>query len=227
MPHPEPHRSNRSGWLRAAVLGANDGIVSTASLLLGIASAGGERWDIMLAGAAAVVAGAFSMAAGEYVSVKSQADIEAADLAVEARALANDSDGELEELAAIYQARGLRPALARKVAAQLTAFDALGAHARDEIGITDTAAPRPLQAAISSGASFTLGALLPLSVVALGASGAGIALCSLTALALLGALAAAVGGAPRWRGALRVLFWGALAMAATALTGKLFGILAP
>jgi VIT1/CCC1 family predicted Fe2+/Mn2+ transporter len=224
--HREGHRTSRTGWLRAAVLGANDGIVSTASLVVGIAAAGATREDILLAGVAGAVAGALSMAAGEYVSVSSQADTERADLALERTELAADEDGEQRELAAIYVRRGLEPALARTVAQQLMAHDALGAHARDELGLSEQLAARPLQAALASAATFAVGALLPIFAVMLPplvwvvpvAAGA-----SLMCLAALGALAAQVGGGSAWRGAARVAFWGALAMLATAAVGALFG----
>ena len=224
--HREGHRTSRTGWLRAAVLGANDGIVSTASLVVGVATAGATRADILLAGVAGAVAGALSMAAGEYVSVSSQADTERADLALERIELAADEDAEQRELAAIYVRRGLEPALARTVAQQLMAHDALGAHARDELGLSDQLAARPLQAALASAATFAVGALLPILAVMLPppvwvvpvVSGA-----SLLCLVALGALAAQVGGGSAWRGAVRVAFWGALAMLATAGAGALFG----
>ena len=224
--HREGHRTSRTGWLRAAVLGANDGIVSTASLVVGVAAAGAVREDILLAGVAGAVAGALSMAAGEYVSVSSQADTERADLALERTELAADEDAEQRELAAIYVRRGLEPALARTVAQQLMAHDALGAHARDELGLSDQLAARPLQAAFASAATFAVGALLPILAVMLPpqawvvpvVSGA-----SLICLAALGALATQVGGGSVWRGAMRVAFWGALAMLATAGVGALFG----
>jgi vacuolar iron transporter family protein len=222
----ERHRTERIGWLRAAVLGANDGIVSTASLVVGVAAAGAARHDVLLAGVAGLVAGALSMAAGEYVSVSSQADTERADLAIERTELAADEAAEERELAAIYVGRGLEPALAQIVAQQLMAHDALGAHARDELGLTDKFAARPLQAALASAGTFAVGAALPIVAVMLASrewlslfvSGA-----SLICLAALGALAARVGGASAWIGAGRVAFWGALAMAATAAVGALFG----
>ena len=222
----EGHRTSRTGWLRAAVLGANDGIVSTASLVVGIGAAGAVRADILLAGVAGAVAGALSMAAGEYVSVSSQADTERADLALERHELAADEDAEQRELAAIYVRRGLEPALARTVAQQLMAHDALGAHARDELGLSDQLAARPLEAAFASAGTFAVGALLPVVSVMLSpqawivpvVSGA-----SLVSLAALGALATQVGGGSAWRGAMRVAFWGALAMVATAAVGALFG----
>jgi len=226
MRHRERHRSDRVGWLRAAVLGADDGIVSTASLVVGVAAAGSPRHATLLAGVAGLVAGALSMAAGEYVSVSSQADTENADLDVERRELATQQPAEEKELADIYVRRGLDPELARTVAVRLMAHDALGAHARDELGITEQMSARPLQAAATSAATFSVGAALPLLVVIfaplpqipLMVSGA-----SLACLALLGALAARTGGASPWIGAGRVAFWGALAMAATAIIGRLFG----
>jgi VIT1/CCC1 family predicted Fe2+/Mn2+ transporter len=224
--HRETHRTDRIGWLRAAVLGANDGIVSTASLVLGVAAAGGSRSAVLVAGVAGLVAGAMSMAAGEYVSVRSQADTEAGDLARERRELAADVVGEQRELASIYVKRGLKPALAKEVAAQLMAHDALGAHARDELGISEALAARPVQAALASAASFTAGAALPLAVAAIipaSLLNAAVAVSSLVFLAGLGALAARTGGAPVIAGAWRVTFWGALAMALTAGVGALFG----
>ena len=224
--HREFHRSDRIGWLRAAVLGANDGIVSTASLVLGVAAATGSRSAVLVAGVAGLVAGAMSMAAGEYVSVRSQADTEAADLTRERRELATDRAAEERELASIYVQRGLEPALARQVALQLMAHDAMGAHARDELGITEAFTARPVQAALASAGSFTAGAALPLVVAAVTAAPlliAVVAVCSLVFLASLGALAARVGGAPVVVGAWRVTFWGALAMALTAGVGVLFG----
>jgi vacuolar iron transporter family protein len=226
MRHPERHRSERIGWMRAAVLGADDGIVSTASLIVGVAAAGSPRAAILLAGVAGLVAGALSMAAGEYVSVSSQSDTEKADLATEKGELATQRPAEEKELADIYVQRGLDPELARTVAVQLMAHDALGAHARDELGITEQMTARPLQAAVASAATFAVGAALPLLVVVfapltnlwLVVSGA-----SLVCLAVLGAVAARTGGASAWVGATRVAFWGALAMAATAFIGKLFG----
>ena len=224
--HREFHRSDRVGWLRAAVLGANDGIVSTASLILGVAAAHGSRTEVLVAGVAGLVAGAMSMAAGEYVSVRSQADTEAADLARERHELATDVAAEERELASIYVQRGLEPQLAKQVALQLMAHDAMGAHARDELGITEAFAARPVQAALASAASFAAGAALPLAV-AVAAPGAGllywISGTSLVSLALLGAVAAHVGGANVAAGAWRVTFWSALAMAATAGIGSLFG----
>lgn len=225
-PHRERHRSERIGWLRAAVLGADDGIVSTASLVIGVTTAGSPRYQILLAGVAGLVAGAFSMAAGEYVSVSSQADTERADLVTEKIELKKQWPAEEKELAAIYVQRGLDPELARTVALQLMAHDALGAHARDELGITEQMTARPLQAAGASAATFAVGAALPLLVVLLAPlSGLAwtISAASLVCLAALGALAARTGGASPWVGAGRVAFWGALAMAATAAIGKLFG----
>jgi VIT1/CCC1 family predicted Fe2+/Mn2+ transporter len=224
--HREFHRSDRIGWLRAAVLGANDGIVSTASLILGVAAAHGSRIEVLVAGVAGLVAGAMSMAAGEYVSVRSQADTEAADLARERRELATDVAAEERELASIYTQRGLEPALAKEVAVQLMAHDAMGAHARDELGITEAFTARPVQAALASAASFTAGAALPLAVAAVAPVAFAIptiAGSSLLFLASLGALAARIGGAPVAAGAWRVTFWGALAMALTAGVGALFG----
>ncbi|MDN7132843.1 VIT family protein [Halomonas sp. MC140] len=229
MQHTEHHRSHRSGWLRAAVMGANDGLVSTSSLILGVAAASTAHSDIMLAGVAGLVAGAMSMAAGEYVSVSSQADTEHADLELERKALTEHFDAELEELAAIYEARGLTPALATQVAEQLMASDALGAHARDEIGITDTSQARPLQAAFSSAATFTAGALLPLLIAWWAPPSLLIVLVGLFSvlfLAFLGAAAARVGGAPILKASVRVMFWGALAMALTFGIGRLFGVVA-
>jgi VIT1/CCC1 family predicted Fe2+/Mn2+ transporter len=224
--HWERHRTERIGWLRAAVLGANDGIVSTASLVLGVAAAHATHGNIMIAGVAGLVAGAMSMAAGEYVSVYSQADTEKADLDRERKELQTDDQGERRELAAIYVGRGLDPALARKVADQLMAHDALGAHARDELGISETHSARPLQAALASAASFSVGAAMPLLVTAAAPEARLIPLvggASLVFLALLGALAARAGGAGMAVGALRVTFWGALAMGLTAGVGALFG----
>jgi VIT1/CCC1 family predicted Fe2+/Mn2+ transporter len=224
--HWERHRSDRIGWLRAAVLGANDGIVSTASLVLGVAAAHATHGNIMVAGIAGLVAGAMSMAAGEYVSVHSQADTENADLERERKELIADDVGERRELAAIYVGRGLDADLAKKVADQLMAHDALGAHARDELGISETLSARPVQAALASAASFAAGAALPLAVTAVVPQAQLIPLVggmSLIFLALLGALAARAGGAGMAVGALRVTFWGAMAMAATAGVGALFG----
>ena len=224
--HEERHRTERIGWLRAAVLGANDGIVSTASLVLGVAAAHATHSNVLVAGVAGLVAGSMSMAAGEYVSVHSQADSEQAALDLERAELAADDKGEHAELTAIYVARGLDPSLARQVAVQLMAHDALGAHARDELGISDTFRARPIQAALASAASFAVGAALPLVIVVLAPAAGLIPLVSGTSLlflALLGGLAARVGGAGVWKGALRVTFWGALAMAITAGVGALFG----
>lgn len=226
MRHRERHRTAHIGWLRAAVLGANDGLISTASLVIGVASSGSARAAILVAGVAGVVAGAMSMAAGEYVSVSSQADVEGADLARERDELATQPEAELAELAHIYVERGLTPELARQVATQLTAHDALGAHARDELGLSEITAARPLQAALASAGSFAVGATLPVLIVAFAPSASLTKLViasTLLLLSLLGALAAKVGGAPTGRGALRVAFWGAIAMAASALVGKLFG----
>lgn len=225
MAHTERHRTNRIGWLRAAVLGANDGIVSTASLVLGIAAAGASPHNILIAGVAGLVAGAMSMAAGEYVSVSSQADTERADLEQERKELAANPEREQSELTAIYIKRGLEPQLASKVAAQSMAHDALGAHARDELGISDISTARPVQAALTSAAMFSTGAALPLLVVLLAPVSAlmwAVCVSSLVFLALLGALAARAGGASVIIGAARVTFWGALAMALTAGVGALF-----
>ena len=225
--HLERHRATRIGWLRAAVLGANDGIVSTASLVLGVAAAGAEHRTVLLTGVSGLVAGALSMAAGEYVSVHSQADTEQADLARERAELAADPVAERRELSALYAARGLDRALADEVAGQLMAHDALGAHARDELGLSDTTAARPLQAAWASAASFAVGAVLPLAVVA-GAAPARlipwVAASSLAFLAALGAVSARAGGAGLWAGTARVTLWGAIAMAVTAGVGALFGV---
>ncbi|HTM34885.1 MAG TPA: VIT family protein [Vicinamibacterales bacterium] len=224
-PHRERHRTERVGWLRAAVLGANDGIVSTASLVVGVAASGAARGEVLIAGVAGLVAGALSMAAGEYVSVSSQADTEHADLARERKELATDPGAEEDELARIYETRGLDANLARQVAKQLMARDALAAHARDELGITEELAARPLQAAAASAATFAVGAALPIVVSLLADETAvlAVSLTSLVSLAGLGALAAGAGGASPWLGAARVTFWGAIAMAATALIGRLFG----
>ena len=224
--HPERHRTDRIGWLRAAVLGANDGMVSTASVVLGVAAANATHANVMVAGIAGLVAGAMSMAAGEYVSVRSQADSEQAALSMERAELVADDAGERRELTAIYVSRGLEPALARQVADQLMAHDALGAHARDELGISATFAARPIQAAWTSAASFAVGAAMPLSVALLSAGPMLIAIvsaASLVSLAVLGGVAARVGGAKVTTGAMRVTFWGALAMALTAGVGRLFG----
>jgi VIT1/CCC1 family predicted Fe2+/Mn2+ transporter len=226
MPSPERHRVGRIGWLRAAVLGANDGILSTSSLLLGVATAHASHANVLIAGVAGLVAGTMSMAAGEYVSVHSQADTERADLKREHIELEVDDKGEHEELAAIYVARGLSPSLAKQVAQQLMTHDALGAHARDELGISKTVTARPVQAALASAASFAVGAAMPLLVAAIVPATTLIPLVagtSLAFLALLGGLAAHTGGAGIASGALRVAFWGALAMAVTAGVGALFG----
>jgi VIT1/CCC1 family predicted Fe2+/Mn2+ transporter len=224
--HRETHRTDRIGWLRAAVLGANDGIVSTASLVLGVAAANASHSNIMVAGIAGLVAGAMSMAAGEYVSVRSQADSEEAALNLERSELEADDHGEHRELTAIYVGRGVEPELARQVASQLMAHDALGAHARDELGISATLSARPIQAAFTSAASFAVGAAMPLIAVAMVSVSNLIPIVSGTSLvflAILGGLAARVGGAGVKMGAVRVTFWGALAMALTAGVGALFG----
>ena len=224
--HLEAHRTHRVGWLRAAVLGANDGIVSTASLLVGVAAASANHGTLLMTGVAALVAGAMSMAAGEYVSVYSQADTEKADLAREKAELAKDPDAELRELTAIYTARGLTPQLAAQVAVQLSKQDALGTHARDELGISTAFSAKPVQAAAASAASFAVGAALPLSVAALAPTLSVIVWvgsASLLSLALLGVVAARAGGAAVLPSMLRVTFWGLLAMAATAAVGRLFG----
>jgi VIT1/CCC1 family predicted Fe2+/Mn2+ transporter len=229
MRHAEKHRTTRIGWLRAAVLGANDGIVSTASLVLGVAAAGADASGILVAGVAGLVAGACSMAAGEYVSVSSQSDTENADLDRERHELATDPAHEHAELAAIYVGRGLEPAIAAEVASQLMAHDALGTHARDELGITENQAARPLQAALTSAATFSVGAALPLLVVLLAPAATliwSVAGSSLLFLALLGILSAVAGGAPVLVATARVSFWGALAMALTAGVGALFGVAA-
>ena len=225
----EHHRIHRSGWLRAAVLGANDGIVSTASLIVGVAAAEASRGNIILAGTAGLVAGAMSMAAGEYVSVKSQEDMEQADLKMESDALANNRMEEEEELAAIYRERGLDQGLAKEVAAQLMEHDALGAHARDEIGITAELGARPIQAAVWSAIAFSLGAAVPLATATLAPKASLLWLVPVLAIGLLGAsgaTAAAIGGASPVRGALRVCFWGSFAMGLTALVGNFFGVAA-
>ena len=229
MSHHENHRSHRVGWLRAAVLGANDGIVSTSSLIIGVAAASATQENILLAGVAGLVAGAMSMAAGEYVSVSSQSDTEAADLALEKLSLEQNFEFETAELAQIYEGRGLEPGLAGQVAEQLMAHDALGAHARDEIGILDSGVAQPVQAAFSSAGTFIVGAALPLMVAwAIPGSRqiAVVATASLAFLAVLGGLAARAGGASITVGAFRVTFWGALAMALTAVVGRLFGVIA-
>ena len=227
--HSEHHRSDRIGWLRAAVLGANDGIVSTASLVLGVAAAGAEHRTILLTSISGLIAGAMSMAAGEFVSVHSQADTENADLARERAELKRDPAGEQRELAGIYVARGLEPALAEQVAGKLMAHDALGAHARDELGLSHTTAARPMQAALASAASFSVGALLPIAVVAAASQAhliVWVTLSSLAFLAGLGALSARAGGAPVGKSTWRVSFWGVVAMAVTAGAGALFGAVA-
>ncbi len=229
MAHKEDHRSHRTGWLRAAVLGANDGIVSTASLIIGIAAAHTSREDILLAGIAGLVAGAMSMAAGEYVSVSSQADTEKADIALEQSHLREDHEFEFQELAEIYIKRGIQPELAKQVAKQLMAHDALGAHLRDELGIYERITAKPIQAAFTSAVMFTIGAAMPL-IATFAAPTSQIILivasCSLFSLAILGALAAYLGGANILKGAIRVTFWGTLAMGLTAIVGGLFGIAA-
>ncbi|MDQ2949195.1 MAG: VIT family protein [Acidobacteriota bacterium] len=225
----EHHRIGRIGWLRAAVLGANDGILSTATLVLGVAAAHATHTNILVAGVADLVAGSMSMAAGEYVSVHSQADTEQADLKQERAALKADDKGEHKELAAIYVTRGLDPSLAKQVAEQLMTHDAMGAHARDELGISETLTARPLQAALASAGSFAIGAAMPLLVTAIAPEAGLIPLVSGTSLAflaLLGGLAAHAGGAGVTVGAIRVTFWGALAMAVTAGVGSLFGTVA-
>lgn len=225
-PNAEAHYIHRVGWLRAAVLGANDGIVSTAALLVGVAAANSERGAILIAGVAGLVAGAMSMAAGEYISVSSQSDTEKADLERERRELASYPDHELRELQQLYVARGLDEALALRVAEQLTAHDVLGAHARDELGIIDVHTARPTQAALASAGTFSVGAALPLLLAAVVPRGSiipAVSVGSLVFLAVLGAVAAQAGGAGRLRGALRVTFWSALAMALTAVVGRVFG----
>ena len=229
MTHHEVHRSHRIGWLRASVLGANDGIVSTSSLIIGVAAANTGQSGIILAGLAGLVAGAMSMAAGEYVSVSSQSDTEKADLELERKSLEENIEFEKDELAQIYMARGVTSELANQVADQLMAHDALGAHARDEIGITESGKARPVQAAFSSAATFTTGALLPLLVAWLAPLSQLIILVaslSLVFLAVLGGIAARAGGAPILQASVRVTFWGALAMALTAGVGHLFGVVA-
>ena len=227
MRNNEKHLSQRSGWLRAAVLGANDGIVSTASLVLGVVAAGTTLDAVLIAGVAALVAGAMSMAAGEYVSVSSQADTEKADLALERQHLAADPDYEHEELTAIYIKRGLDRPLAEQVAQQLMAHDALAAHARDELGLSEQMAARPIQAALTSAATFSAGAAMPLLAVVLVPAAwlaPGVVLSSLLFLAVLGCLSALAGGSPVWKSVLRVVFWGALAMALTSAVGSAFGV---
>lgn len=227
MPHPETHKVQHIGLLRAAVLGANDGILSTASLVLGVVASGAETPTILLTGVAGLVAGAMSMAAGEYVSVSSQTDTEQADLAIERRELANDPEYELAELAGIYRQRGLDAELAQQVAVQLTAHDALAAHARDELGLTDEMQARPVQAAFSSALTFSVGAFLPLLMVLIFPASLllyVIPSSALLFLMLLGGLAAYAGGASVAKGAYRVGFWGALAMGLTTAVGTLFGV---
>jgi len=229
MSHHEHHRIHRIGWLRAAVLGANDGIVSTASLIIGVAAASATQESVLLAGVAGLVAGAMSMAAGEYVSVSSQSDTERADLELERLSLEQDFEHETVELAQIYQGRGIEPELAMKVAEQLMEHDALGAHARDEIGISVHSNANPIQAALSSAAAFFVGAALPLLIAWLIPGSrliTVVAVSSLVFLAILGALAARTGGAPIVTGTIRVTFWGALAMALTFGVGRLFGVVA-
>jgi len=224
--HLERHYTHRVGWLRAAVLGANDGIVSTAALVVGVAAAGTTRAAVLLAGIAGLVAGAMSMAAGEYVSVSSQADSENADLARERRELSESPAAELAELQQIYVGRGLDSTLAKQVAEQLMSRDALGAHARDELGITEAVAARPIQAALTSAATFSVGAALPLLIMLVApASGVivSVAIGSLACLAALGAVAASAGGANKWKGAIRVTIWSALALLLTGVIGRLFG----
>ncbi len=225
--HSENHLVSRIGWLRAAVLGANDGIVSTASLIMGVASASGARSEILVAGVAGIVAGAMSMAAGEYVSVSSQADTESADLARERKELETQPAAELDELAQIYVGRGLTPDLAKQVAQQLTAHDALGSHARDELGIVEYLAAKPVEAALTSAATFAVGAALPLLMVFIAPQASlvyVVAIASLLFLALLGAVGAKAGGADIVKATTRVTFWGALAMALTAGIGKVVGV---
>ena len=224
--HSERHNIGRIGWLRAAVMGANDGIVSTSSLLVGVAAAAAGKPEVLLAGFAGLAAGALSMAAGEYVSVSSQADTESADLARETRELASEPEAELDELTAVYVGRGLEPGLAREVARHLTAQDALAAHARDELAISELTTARPLQAAIASAATFSVGAALPLAAASLSTLARiphSVTALSLVALAILGALGSRAGGASIVKGVVRVVFWGALAMAVTAGVGALFG----
>jgi VIT1/CCC1 family predicted Fe2+/Mn2+ transporter len=229
LSHSEIHMVHRIGWLRAAVLGANDGLVSTASLVVGVAAAGSGRSEVLIAGLAGLVAGAMSMAAGEYVSVSSQTDAEKADIARETRELKETPEAELEELTRIYMGRGLDDSLARQVAVQLTEHDALATHSRDELGISETVTAHPIQAAVVSALTFAAGAVVPL-IVALLAPSAQITLIvaatTLLALAVLGGLGATAGGASPFKGALRVTFWGALAMATTAAVGMLFGVTA-
>jgi len=230
LEHPSDHhhRSQHANWLRAAVLGANDGIISTASLVIGVAAANASHETILLTAFAGLIAGAMSMAAGEYVSVSSQADIETADLAIESHALATNHDRELEELTHIYISRGLTAELASQVATQLMAHDALGAHARDELGFSETTSAKPLQAALTSGLAFTIGAALPLLVTLFAGAQhiiVAVGIASLLSLALLGGLAAKIGGANVITGISRVTFWGVLAMLVTAVIGSLFGVM--
>jgi VIT1/CCC1 family predicted Fe2+/Mn2+ transporter len=227
--HAERHLVQRIGWLRAAVLGANDGIVSTASLIVGVAAAAQGRTENLVAGAAGLVAGAMSMAAGEYVSVSSQSDTEGADLARERAELATQPEFELDELAGLYAARGVEPALARQVATQLMAKDALGAHARDELGISEITTARPIQAALTSAMTFSVGAALPLAAATFSPQAAitpAVSIASILFLVLLGAVGARTGGAPVLKSVLRVTFWGAAAMALTAGVGLMFGVAA-
>jgi vacuolar iron transporter family protein len=224
--HTETHRAHRIGWLRASVLGANDGVVSVASLVVGIAASGATQHTILFTGIAGLAAGAMSMAAGEYVSVQSQADTEEADLARERAELAADPVHELDELAAIYQARGLDESLAYQVAEKLMQVNPIAAHARDELGITDTLRAKPIQAALASAAAFSVGAVFPIAAVVLAPAAWVVQAATATTLmvlAVLGAMAAYAGGAPMLKGAVRVVFWGALAMAITAGVGRLFG----
>jgi VIT1/CCC1 family predicted Fe2+/Mn2+ transporter len=225
--HREAHLIQRVGWLRASVLGANDGIVSTASLIVGVAAAARSPGEVLVAGIAGLTAGAMSMAAGEYVSVSSQADAEGADVARERREQAEQPESELEELTAIYVARGVEPALARQVAEQMTAKDAIGAHARDELGISEIATARPVQAALASAAAFTAGAAAPVIIAAAAPARwttVVVAATTLALLAALGAVGARAGGAPVWKPVMRVTFWGALALAVTAGIGRVFGV---
>lgn len=224
--HREMHRSHHIGWLRAAVLGANDGVVSVSSLVVGVAASGATQSNVLLTGVAGLVAGALSMAAGEYISVQSQADTENADLARERRELAEQPETELDELTDIYVSRGLERDLAHQVAIQLTAHDALSVHAREELGITETLMARPIQAALASAAAFAVGAVIPILAAIIASPkmvGTITSTATIITLAALGSLAAFVGGADILRGAVRVTFWGALAMGATALVGKLMG----
>ena len=225
--HDDPHLSGRAGWLRAAIMGANDGILSTASLLVGVVAGGADRPTLLLAGVAGLTAGALSMAAGEYVSVSSQADVERADVAREKAELAKNPEGELAELTAIYVARGLSPSLAAQVATELTAQDALAAHVRDEIGLTDLSPPRPIQAAMVSALTFAAGAGVPLvvaTIAPLPTAELWVGAAALTALGTLGALGAQAGGAPRLKAAVRVMVWGVLAMMATSALGTALGV---